>query len=111
LANPWCGLPVWVHGDISVGNLLVKDGNLCAVIDFGGMAVGDPACDLAIAWTLFKGTSRELFRSTIELDANTWCRGQAWAIWKALIIAAGLTETNAIERERCWHVLDEVVTG
>ncbi len=60
----WHGKPVWVHGDVSLGNLLVREGRLSAVIDFGILGVGDPACDLAIAWTLFQGDSREAFRAT-----------------------------------------------
>jgi aminoglycoside phosphotransferase (APT) family kinase protein len=59
LAATWRGPPVWFHGDVSVGNLLVKEGQLSAVVDFGTSGVGDPACDLTIAWTLFEGTSRE----------------------------------------------------
>lgn len=108
-ATSWHRSPVWVHGDVSVGNLLVKDGKLCAVIDFGGMAVGNPACDLAIAWTLFKGKSREIFRSTLKLDDDTWARGRAWTLWKALIVAAGLTETNAIESKRCRRIIEELL--
>lgn len=92
LATTWNGPPVWVHGDMSTGNLLVQDGQLSAVIDFGQLAVGDPACDLAIAWTLFKGQSREIFRSMLPLDSGTWARGRAWTLWKFLIVAAGLTE-------------------
>jgi len=108
-ATTWQGAPVWVHGDISAGNLLVRDGQLCAIIDFGQLAVGDPACDLVIAWTLFSGESRELFRATLDLDTATWARGRAWALWKALIIAAGLTNTNAVEGEHCWQILDEIL--
>jgi aminoglycoside phosphotransferase (APT) family kinase protein len=54
LATSWHREPVWVHGDVSAGNLLVLEGQLSAAIDFGGLAIGDPACDLAIAWTFFK---------------------------------------------------------
>lgn len=110
LATQWHGAPVWVHGDVSSGNLLVQDGQLSAVIDFGGLAIGDPACDLAIAWTLFHGKSRNLFRENLALDDDTWARGRAWTLWKALIIAAGLTETNAVEGERCWRIIHEIVT-
>ena len=83
----WSGSPVWVHGDVSAGNLLVQEGRLSAVIDFGQLTIGDPACDLAIAWTLFSGESREIFRAMLPLDADTWARGRAWTLWKALIIA------------------------
>ena len=101
--------PVWVHGDVGVGNLLVRDGRLCAVIDFGNLAVGDPACDLAPAWTLFEGPSREAFRATLALDGATWARGRGWVLWKALIVAAGLTSSNAIADSRPWRVLEAVL--
>lgn len=103
------GAPVWIHGDISAGNLLVKEGKLCGVIDFGQLAVGDPACDLAIAWTLFKGKSREVFRAHLPLDAGTWARGRAWTLWKALVTAAGLTNPNNTESAQCRRILDEVL--
>ena len=69
LAATWHGRPVWVHGDVAAGNLLVQAGRLAAVIDFGCSGVGDPACDLTIAWTLLSGESREAFRSALPLDA------------------------------------------
>jgi aminoglycoside phosphotransferase (APT) family kinase protein len=109
LATTWHGSPVWVHGDISIGNLLVQDGRLSAVIDFGQLTVGDPACDLAIAWTLFKDESREAFRAILSLDAGTWARGRAWTLWKALIIAAALTDSNAVEAKQCWRIIDEIL--
>lgn len=85
LAAPHSGPPVWFHGDIAVGNLLVRQGQLSAVIDFGTSGVGDPACDLALAWTLLDGPSRDAFRGTLGLDAATWARARGWALWKALI--------------------------
>jgi aminoglycoside phosphotransferase (APT) family kinase protein len=81
----WPGPDVWVHGDITSTNLLVAEGRLAAVIDFGCCAVGDPACDLAITWTLFEGESRRAFREGLRLDDDTWSRGRGWALWKALI--------------------------
>jgi aminoglycoside phosphotransferase (APT) family kinase protein len=100
-----------VHGDVSAGNLLVRDGELAAVIDFGQLAVGDPACDLAIAWTFLDHRSRAVFRSTLALDADTWLRGRAWALWKAAIAAAGLADTNAIERRNAARTLEAVLAG
>jgi aminoglycoside phosphotransferase (APT) family kinase protein len=105
LASSWKKAPVWVHGDVSCGNLLLQNGALHAVIDFGQLAVGDPACDLAIAWTVFNGQSRATFRNAMGLDDETWARGRGWVLWKALIVAAKLTETNAIEYEDPWRVL------
>ncbi len=85
LASRWDRPPVWVHGDVSASNLLVAEGALRAVIDFGCAAVGDPACDLVMAWTFFAGESRDVFRGGLRLDDATWARGRGWALWKALI--------------------------
>jgi aminoglycoside phosphotransferase (APT) family kinase protein len=85
LRTEWGGAPVWVHGDVSASNLLVTDGRLSAVIDFGCMGVGDPACDLTIAWTHFSGESRKAFRERLRLDEATWARARGWALWKAAI--------------------------
>jgi aminoglycoside phosphotransferase (APT) family kinase protein len=88
LAATWHGEPVWFHGDIAHGNLLVRDGRLAAVIDFGTSGTGDPACDLVIAWTLFEGRSREAFRRAIRQDDGTWARARGWALWKAMLCLA-----------------------
>lgn len=85
LESFWQREPVWVHGDIAAGNLLVNDGRLHAVIDFGSMGVGDPACDLVIAWTFLDPQSRSVFREALPHDAKTWQRARGWALWKALI--------------------------
>lgn len=84
LATSWPGEPVWFHGDVQIANLLVQDGNLSGVIDFGQVGVGDPACDLAVAWTMFAGDSRMAFRDGLLLDDGTWARARGWALWKAL---------------------------
>jgi len=95
----WDGRPVWFHGDVATGNLLVRDGTLAAVIDFGTSGVGDPACDLVIAWTLLSGSSREAFRARLGVDPGTWARGRGWALWKALITYASSGQ-----------VIDEILT-
>lgn len=79
-------VPVWVHGDVAVGNLLVSGGRLCAVIDFGQLAAGDPSCDLTMAWTFFSGASRKRFFQEMKVSESAWCRGRGWALWKALLI-------------------------
>ena len=109
LATEWRRAPVWIHGDVSLGNLLLQQGRLSSVIDFGQLGVGDPACDLSIAWTLFDRDSREAFRSTLALDVGTWARGRGWTLWKALITWAGLTETNAVEAGEPWRIISEVL--
>jgi aminoglycoside phosphotransferase (APT) family kinase protein len=93
-AAPWCGPDVWLHGDVAPSNLLVVDGRLSAVIDFGCCGVGDPACDLTIAWTFFDEASGEAFRSRLDLDEATWARGRGWALWKALIVLDGFSNSK-----------------
>lgn len=83
ISSEWTKEDVWLHGDIAPGNLLVSDGQLCGVIDFGIMSIGDPACDYAMAWTFFNEDSRKEFLKTI--DTETINRARGWALWKALI--------------------------
>ncbi|WP_042777398.1 aminoglycoside phosphotransferase family protein [Sinorhizobium fredii] len=109
LAAKWMGEPVWFHGDVSSGNLLVENGRLGAVIDFGTSGVGDPACDLSIAWTMFDGESREAFRATLPLDRGTWARGRGWTLWKALIVAAEMPGTDRLEVEKSRRVIADVL--
>lgn len=107
LEATWLGPPVWFHGDVASGNLLMRDGRLAAVIDFGTCGVGDPACDLVIAWTLFTGASREAFRHHVGHDSGTWARARGWALWKALISLSG--DLNAPADEEQHRVIDDVL--
>ncbi len=100
VASKWVNPPVWIHGDVSSGNILVKDGEIAAVIDFGSAAIGDPACDLSIAWTMFEKDSRDAFRISMELDDDTWARGRGWTLWKSLIVLSGIDKTNTFEGKR-----------
>jgi aminoglycoside phosphotransferase (APT) family kinase protein len=102
------GPPVWFHGDVSWGNLLVEDGRMSAVIDFGTSRVGDPSCDLARAGSLFEGESREVFRTGLAVDQATWARGRGWGLWKVLITVAGHTNNQA-EVEKSGQVIGEVL--
>jgi aminoglycoside phosphotransferase (APT) family kinase protein len=108
LDAPFTGPPVWFHGDVSTHNLLVRDGALSAVIDFGCSGVGDPACDTVIVWTRLSGTAREVFRAELAVDDATWARGRGWAVWKALIM---ITNTPPGQAELARHVLDELLAG
>lgn len=87
-ASRWAAEPVWVHGDVADGNLLVRNCRLSAVIDFGGCGVGDPASDLVIAWTSFDSPAAHAFARRLALDDATWERAAGWALWKALITVA-----------------------
>ena len=109
LASEWRGPDRWLHGDIAPGNLLVRDGRLSALIDFGCCAVGDPACDLSIAWSWFESDARAAFRKRIDTDDACWVRGRGWALWKALIVAAGLPGTNPAERDGAAVAIERIV--
>jgi aminoglycoside phosphotransferase (APT) family kinase protein len=109
LAATWDAPPVWVHGDIAADNLVVTDGRLCAVIDFGCSGVGDPACDTTIAWTFFFGESREAFRTSLPVGDATWARGRGWALWKALITLGPAIRTHPKKAEQVRRVIEDVV--
>ncbi|HWM21359.1 MAG TPA: aminoglycoside phosphotransferase family protein [Ilumatobacteraceae bacterium] len=94
LASTWERPPVWVHGDVAPSNLLVGGGVLRAVIDFGCSGVGDPACDLVMAWTFFDDESRVVFRDTLALDEATWSRARGWALWKAVVTVVHASATG-----------------
>ena len=85
IATAWPNAPVWLHGDIAPGNLLLEGDRLTAVIDFGCCGVGDPACDYALAFTHFDANARDTFQRQLNIDTGTLLRAQAWALWKALI--------------------------
>lgn len=110
LRAAWDTRPVWFHGDVAQGNLLVRDGALAAIIDFGTCGVGDPACDVVIAWTLLSGASREAFRARVDVDPGAWARGRGWALWKALIIYAGALHRDHAAAAEAKRVIDEVLT-
>jgi aminoglycoside phosphotransferase (APT) family kinase protein len=84
-APAWDRAPVWFHGDFHTGNLLTVDGRLSAVIDFGGLGVGDPATDLQVAYTLLEPAPRAAFRSALDLDEATWARGRGWTLTGGLL--------------------------
>ncbi|MEU6343602.1 aminoglycoside phosphotransferase family protein [Streptomyces sp. NPDC046977] len=109
LAARWRGEPVWFHGDIAAGNLLVDDGDLAAVIDFGTSGVGDPACDLVITWTYFSGAGREAFRRDVAMDDATWARARGWALWKALLVLTGVIDGDPVRAAAEQRVIREVL--
>lgn len=109
LDTRWEAPPVWFHGDIAGGNLLARNDRLVAVIDFGTSGVGDPACDLVIAWTMFSGESREAFRRTVRQDPDTWARARGWALWKALIGLAVDIDTNKTAAAGNQRLIEEIL--
>ena len=109
-APTWQRPGVWIHGDLLSGNVLVDGrGRLSAVIDFGCMVVGDPACDVMAAWTLFEAEGREAFRSAIGVDDATWARGRGWALSFALIALPYYMHTNPVFVRDARHVIREVL--
>ncbi len=116
LATPHTGRGVWFHGDVAPGNLLLRDGRLSAVIDFGCAGVGDPACDLVIAWTLLDAPSRAVFRAALDPDDDCWARGRGWALWKALITQRDLRTPDSLDGdtvagEETRRVIDALLAG
>jgi aminoglycoside phosphotransferase (APT) family kinase protein len=105
----WSSDEVWVHGDLLPGNLLVVDGRLSAVIDFGGLNVGDPACDLQPAWNVFAGDSRARFRAELDVDDGSWLRGRGWALSQAVNALAYYWDTNPGMVRQAAHALEEVL--
>jgi len=108
-APAWDGPPAWIHGDLHPGNLLVDRGQLSAVIDFGGLGVGDPACDFAAAWTLFSGESRVAFRTALSIDDASWARGRGWALSTGLIALPYYLHTNPVIVAMARRQIDEVL--
>lgn len=107
MESVWAEDPVWFHGDIAVGNVLMTGEKVSALIDFGTCGVGDPACDFAIAWTYFNADERQHFRDAIKVDDGTWYRAKAWALWKALVSLTGLSgpDTDGIQARALSEIL------
>jgi aminoglycoside phosphotransferase (APT) family kinase protein len=108
-APVWHGPPVWIHGDLSPLNLLVERGRLSAVIDFGCLGVGDPACDLQVAWNLFSAQTRDVFRAALPVDDATWARGRGWALSVGLIALPYYQSTNPVLAGIARRAIDEVL--
>ncbi|HYD13761.1 MAG TPA: aminoglycoside phosphotransferase family protein [Allosphingosinicella sp.] len=109
LAAPHDGHPVWLHGDVSAGNLLVEGGALAGVIDFGCSAVGDPACDLAVAWSSMERQTRQAFRTAVNLPDSDWARARGWALWKALVVTAGISPAHSVAESQNRVALEKVL--
>ncbi|MFN8442604.1 MAG: aminoglycoside phosphotransferase family protein [Caldilineaceae bacterium] len=93
-AAPWDGQPVWIHADLLRSNLLLKEGHLYAVIDFGSVGIGDPAMDVVPAWSVFNQVGRMVFRQALQVDDETWARAYGYALHQALLIMPYYPETN-----------------
>ena len=109
-AAAWRGEEVWVHGDLLPGNLLVVDGRLSGVIDFGGLNVGDPACDLQPAWNMFADESRQRFLAELEVDEASWLRGRGWALYQAVSALPYYWDTNPGMIRQASHALAQILS-
>jgi aminoglycoside phosphotransferase (APT) family kinase protein len=106
-APEWQRAPVWIHGDLDARNLLIEKGRLSAVIDWGGLGVGDPACDAMLAWKVLSAGTRDIFRTALSVDDSTWARGRGWALSQGVIALSFYTlETNPVllREARRWIV-------
>ncbi|MFJ9036824.1 aminoglycoside phosphotransferase family protein [Streptomyces sp. NPDC102406] len=110
-APGWDRPPVWFHGDFHTGNLLTVDDRLSAVIDFGGLGIGDPACDLTIAFTLMSAGSRAAFRSTLDVDDATWTRGRGWALATGLNAYVSYAAVNPRVAAQTTRQITEALIG
>jgi aminoglycoside phosphotransferase (APT) family kinase protein len=106
----WDGPPVFLHGDLLAENLLAQGGRLRAVVDFGCLGVGDPACDVMVAWTYLSGAVRQAFRTALGVDDATWERGRGWAISFGLIALPYYRETNPVLAAIARRAIEEAVS-
>jgi aminoglycoside phosphotransferase (APT) family kinase protein len=102
---------LWVHGDLHPGNLLVRNGTLAGVLDFGSLGVGDPAVDLMAAWTVFEGGGREAFVEATDMDREAWRRARGWALYGAVIALPYYRERNPVLAAISRRTLGEVLEG
>jgi aminoglycoside phosphotransferase (APT) family kinase protein len=109
-SHPWDGKLVWNHGDLLKSNLLVQGGRLCAVIDFGGVGIGDPAADVVPAWSVFNKVGREAFRQALDVDDDTWSRARGYALHQALMIIPYYPQTNPEFVTMAKRTVEEILT-
>jgi aminoglycoside phosphotransferase (APT) family kinase protein len=105
----WHGPPVWLHGDLQAGNMLTVDGQLSAVIDFGCLGVGDPACDVMAAWMFLSAETRDTFRAALQVDDATWARGRGWALSVGLIALPYYQSTKPVLAGIARRAIEEAV--
>ena len=101
--------PTWIHGDLLPGNLLFDKGRLIGVIDFGGLGVGDPACDLMPAWSFLSPKARQIFRECLEVQPSTWIRGRGWALSQALVFVPYYLGKRPLGVSNALRVINEIV--
>lgn len=108
-APVWQAPPVWIHGDLHSENLLAVQGRLSAVIDFGGLGVGDPACDVMVAWLYLTAETRSVFRTTLRVDDATWARARGWALTFSVTAIPYYRVTNPVLADISRHAIEEIL--
>ena len=108
-APAWSGPDTWLHGDLMPGNLLVQDGRLSAVIDWGSSGTGDPAADVMVAWTLFDREGRRIFREELGVEDAEWDRGRGWALSTGLNALPYYMETNPVLAENARYRIEQLL--
>ena len=108
-AHRWEGPPTWVHGDLLPTNLLVQEGRLTAVIDWGNMGVGDPACDVMVAWSVLRADTRAIFRDLLAVDEAMWARGRGWALCFGLVALPYYQTSNPVLAAIARDTIAEVI--
>ncbi|MBP6870295.1 aminoglycoside phosphotransferase family protein [Candidatus Babeliales bacterium] len=101
--------PVWIHGDMSPSNIIIEKKQLKAVIDFSGIAVGEPSCDLVMAWTFFDEASKQIFKENLDYEENIWEVARAWALWKSLITLADMQDLQTPAANTQLKILENIV--
>lgn len=109
-APEWQGPAVWIHGDLHAGNLLIEQGRISTVIDFGCMGLGDPAWDMLFAWSILTAETREIFRVALQPDDATWARGRGYALSMGLFALPYYKDTNPVFAGVARRIIDEVLT-
>jgi aminoglycoside phosphotransferase (APT) family kinase protein len=108
-APPWDGRPVWIHTDLLPPNLLARDGRLDAVLDFGGVGVGDPAGDGIAAWSVFGPAGRRVYRDALPLDDGAWERARGYALHQALLIVPYYRLTHPTFAASAMRTIEQVL--
>lgn len=112
LAAPdWDRPPAWIHGDLDARNLLVTDGRITGLLDWGSLCVGDPACDVKVAWAVLDAETRPIFRDLLEIDDATWARGRGWALSQAMIALPYYLHTYPVIVQEARRWLAEALAG
>lgn len=107
----WSKTPLWVHGDFLPGNILIQNYSLNAVIDFSDVGMGDPACDLVIAWSLLNANSRKIFKENLDhIDENTWERGRGWALSIAVIMLPYYKNSNPVLAKLARRIIAQILS-